>query len=171
MTQRQVDMWLTEESEKELMGLARVKRKLVPDDIARFVLFMASDEAGPVQTVSVLQMAAGLRGQSGLYICPRLTHSPNSRTGQTGPPHPSLFQSPARPQAGPDSIFNCAQQLMQLAGRFSHPYSQGNAVRHWAERRRKAHAQWHGQNNPEPVCCRVIPAGKQLQLIQLFLII
>jgi NAD(P)-dependent dehydrogenase (short-subunit alcohol dehydrogenase family) len=39
-------MWLTEESEKELMQRQCIKRKLVPDDIARFVLFMASDEAG-----------------------------------------------------------------------------------------------------------------------------
>ena len=38
-------MWLTEESEKELMQRQCVKRKLVPDDIARFVLFMASDDA------------------------------------------------------------------------------------------------------------------------------
>jgi len=45
MTERQISMWLTEESEKELMQRQCVKRKLVPDDIARFVLFMASDEA------------------------------------------------------------------------------------------------------------------------------
>ncbi len=45
MTERQVSMWLTEESEKELMQRQCVKRKLVPDDIAKFALFMASDEA------------------------------------------------------------------------------------------------------------------------------
>ena len=45
MTERQISMWLTEESEKELMQRQCVKRKLIPDDIARFVLFMASDEA------------------------------------------------------------------------------------------------------------------------------
>ena len=45
MTERQISMWLTEESEKELMQRQCVKRKLVPDDIARFVLFMASDDA------------------------------------------------------------------------------------------------------------------------------
>ena len=45
MTERQVSMWLTEESEKELMQRQCVKRKLVPEDIARFALFMASDEA------------------------------------------------------------------------------------------------------------------------------
>ena len=45
MTKRQVDMWLTPESEKELMDRQCIKRKLFPKDIARFVLFMASDEA------------------------------------------------------------------------------------------------------------------------------
>ena len=45
MTKRQVEMWLTPESEKELMDRQCIKRKLLPEDIARFVLFMASDEA------------------------------------------------------------------------------------------------------------------------------
>lgn len=46
MTQRQVDLWLTEDGEKELMTRQCLKRKLVPDDIAKVVLFFASDEAG-----------------------------------------------------------------------------------------------------------------------------
>ena len=46
MTERQISMWLTPESEKELMLRQCIKRKLVPEDIAKFVLFMASDEAG-----------------------------------------------------------------------------------------------------------------------------
>jgi len=54
MTQRQIDMWLTEESEKELMERQCIKRKLVPDDIARFVLFMASDEAGACSNQSYI---------------------------------------------------------------------------------------------------------------------
>ncbi len=45
MTESQVDMGLTPESEKELMDRQCIKRKLFPKDIARFVLFMASDEA------------------------------------------------------------------------------------------------------------------------------
>jgi len=45
MTERQISMWLTPESEKELMQRQCIKRKLVPEDIAKFVLFMASDEA------------------------------------------------------------------------------------------------------------------------------
>jgi len=45
MTQRQIDLWLDEESEAELMRRQCVQYKLVPDDIARVVLFFASDEA------------------------------------------------------------------------------------------------------------------------------
>ena len=45
MTKRQMDMWLTPESEKELMERQCIKRKLIPEDIANFVLFMASNEA------------------------------------------------------------------------------------------------------------------------------
>ena len=54
MTERQVDMWLTPESEKELMHRQCVKRKLIPEDIARFVLFMASDEAGACSNQSYI---------------------------------------------------------------------------------------------------------------------
>jgi D-xylose 1-dehydrogenase len=46
MTQRQMDLWLTPESEAELMQRQCLKRKLVPDDIARFTVFLASEEAG-----------------------------------------------------------------------------------------------------------------------------
>jgi NAD(P)-dependent dehydrogenase (short-subunit alcohol dehydrogenase family) len=45
MTQRQIEKWLTPESEAELMQRQCLKRKLVPDEIAKFTLFMASDEA------------------------------------------------------------------------------------------------------------------------------
>jgi len=46
MTQRQIDKWLTPEGEAELMKNQCLKRKLYPIDIARPVLFFASDEAG-----------------------------------------------------------------------------------------------------------------------------
>ncbi|MCB1885423.1 MAG: SDR family oxidoreductase [Geminicoccaceae bacterium] len=46
MTRRQIDMWLNEESEKELMQRQCLKRKLQPDEIARVVLFFASDDSG-----------------------------------------------------------------------------------------------------------------------------
>jgi NAD(P)-dependent dehydrogenase (short-subunit alcohol dehydrogenase family) len=46
MTQRQQDLWLTPESEAELMQRQCVKRKLVPDDIARVTLFFSADDSG-----------------------------------------------------------------------------------------------------------------------------
>lgn len=46
MTKRQVEKWLTPEGEQELMRRQCLKRRLVPDDVARTVLFFASDEAG-----------------------------------------------------------------------------------------------------------------------------
>jgi D-xylose 1-dehydrogenase len=46
MTQRQIDLWLTPEAEKELMQRQCLKRKLYPPEIAKVVLFLASGEAG-----------------------------------------------------------------------------------------------------------------------------
>jgi NAD(P)-dependent dehydrogenase (short-subunit alcohol dehydrogenase family) len=46
MTERQVEMWLTPESEAELMEHQCLKRKLYPDDVARVVLFMAAEDSG-----------------------------------------------------------------------------------------------------------------------------
>jgi len=45
MTKRQVEKWLTPEGEADLMRNQCLKRKLVPDDVARVVVFFASDEA------------------------------------------------------------------------------------------------------------------------------
>jgi NAD(P)-dependent dehydrogenase (short-subunit alcohol dehydrogenase family) len=45
MTQRQIEKWLTPEGEEELMSRQCLKRKLIPDEIAKFVVFLASDEA------------------------------------------------------------------------------------------------------------------------------
>ena len=46
MTQRQQNLWLTPAGEAELMQRQCLKRKLVPDDIARVVLFFAADDSG-----------------------------------------------------------------------------------------------------------------------------
>ena len=46
MTERQLELWVTPETEKEIFERQCLKRKLVPDDIARFVVFMASEDAG-----------------------------------------------------------------------------------------------------------------------------
>ena len=45
MTERQIELWLTPEGEKELMARQCLKRKLVPDDVARLTLFIASDDS------------------------------------------------------------------------------------------------------------------------------
>src|SRR5438445_4355601 len=46
MTQRQQDLWLTPDGEAEIMQRQCLKRKLMPDDIARVVLFFAADDSG-----------------------------------------------------------------------------------------------------------------------------
>jgi len=45
MTERQIQKWLTPESEKDLMKNQCLKRKLMPADIAKAVLFFASDQS------------------------------------------------------------------------------------------------------------------------------
>ncbi len=46
MTERQQSMWLDEAGERELMSRQCLKRKLYPDEIARVILFFASDDSG-----------------------------------------------------------------------------------------------------------------------------
>lgn len=46
MTQRQLDLWVTPEVEAEILKRQCLKRKIYPADIARPILFFASDEAG-----------------------------------------------------------------------------------------------------------------------------
>lgn len=46
MTERQIKLWLTPEGEEELMKRQCLKRKLVPEDMARVVLFFAADDSG-----------------------------------------------------------------------------------------------------------------------------
>lgn len=45
MTQRQLEKWLTKESEEALLKSQSLKKKLFPDDIARMVLFLAADDS------------------------------------------------------------------------------------------------------------------------------
>jgi NAD(P)-dependent dehydrogenase (short-subunit alcohol dehydrogenase family) len=45
MTQRQIEKWLTPEGEANLMKAQCIKRKLYPDDVARLVMFLASDDS------------------------------------------------------------------------------------------------------------------------------
>ena len=48
MTERQLTLWVTPETEKEIYANQCLKRRLVPDDIAKVVVFMCSDEAGAI---------------------------------------------------------------------------------------------------------------------------
>ena len=45
MTERQIEKWLTPEGEAELLRRQCLKRKLLPSEIARFTVFLASEEA------------------------------------------------------------------------------------------------------------------------------
>ncbi|BCM84725.1 SDR family NAD(P)-dependent oxidoreductase [Methylobacterium indicum] len=46
MTERQLALWVTPESDAEINARQCLKRKLVPADVARFAVFLASEEAG-----------------------------------------------------------------------------------------------------------------------------
>jgi NAD(P)-dependent dehydrogenase (short-subunit alcohol dehydrogenase family) len=54
MTERQVKLWLTQEGEQELLRRQCLKRKLVPEDIARVVLFFASDDSSACTSQSYI---------------------------------------------------------------------------------------------------------------------
>ena len=54
MTERQVRLWLTPESEQELLRRQCLKRTLTPEDVARVVLFFAADDSGACTSQSYL---------------------------------------------------------------------------------------------------------------------
>ena len=54
MTKRQIDLWLTPESERELMTQQCLKRRLMPDDIARAALFLASRQSSGMTAQSMI---------------------------------------------------------------------------------------------------------------------
>jgi NAD(P)-dependent dehydrogenase (short-subunit alcohol dehydrogenase family) len=45
MTERQITLWLTPEAEADLMKNQSLKQKLMPDDLARMVLWLAADDS------------------------------------------------------------------------------------------------------------------------------
>ena len=45
MTQRQIDLWLTQEAETKLLAAQCLKTKLVPGDVTRMVLWLAADDS------------------------------------------------------------------------------------------------------------------------------
>ncbi len=54
MTERQITLWLTPEGEQELLRRQCLKRKLLPEDIARVVLFFAADDSGACTSQSYI---------------------------------------------------------------------------------------------------------------------
>lgn len=48
MTERQLELWVTPETEKDLYKNQCLKRRLVPDDIARVAVFLTSNEASAI---------------------------------------------------------------------------------------------------------------------------
>ena len=48
MTERQLELWVTPETEKEIYANQCIKRPLVPDDIARVVVFLSSEDASAI---------------------------------------------------------------------------------------------------------------------------
>jgi D-xylose 1-dehydrogenase len=54
MTERQVKLWLTPEGEQELLRRQCLKRKLLPEDVARVVLFFAADDSSACTSQSYI---------------------------------------------------------------------------------------------------------------------
>ncbi len=48
MTERQLALWVTPETEQDIYRNQCLKRRLVPDDVARLVLFLSSDDASAI---------------------------------------------------------------------------------------------------------------------------
>lgn len=48
MTERQLELWVTLETEKDIYANQCIKRPLVPDDIARVVVFLSSEDASAI---------------------------------------------------------------------------------------------------------------------------
>ena len=54
MTERQLTLWLTPEADAMRAERQCLKRRLVPEDIARVALFLASEEAGAITAQSYI---------------------------------------------------------------------------------------------------------------------
>jgi D-xylose 1-dehydrogenase len=52
LTERQRRLWWTPEYEAEIMGRQALKRVVTPEDVARLVLFLASDDSGSITNQS-----------------------------------------------------------------------------------------------------------------------
>jgi NAD(P)-dependent dehydrogenase (short-subunit alcohol dehydrogenase family) len=54
LTKRQEQLWWTPEYEAEIMGKQALKRSLLPDDVVRMVLFLASDDSSAITNQSFI---------------------------------------------------------------------------------------------------------------------
>lgn len=54
MTERQIELWMSPEADKQRLEGQCLKRPLIPDDVARAALFFASDEAGAMTNQSYI---------------------------------------------------------------------------------------------------------------------
>jgi NAD(P)-dependent dehydrogenase (short-subunit alcohol dehydrogenase family) len=54
LTERQRKLWWTPEYEKEIMGRQALKRNVMPEDVARLVLFLASDDSASITNQSYI---------------------------------------------------------------------------------------------------------------------
>ena len=45
MTERQIALWLDDKGEEAILSNQALKRKMLPEDVAKAVLFLASDQA------------------------------------------------------------------------------------------------------------------------------
>jgi NAD(P)-dependent dehydrogenase (short-subunit alcohol dehydrogenase family) len=52
LTERQKRLWWTPDYEKEILGRQALKRSLLPEDVARLVLFLASDDSSAITNQS-----------------------------------------------------------------------------------------------------------------------
>jgi NAD(P)-dependent dehydrogenase (short-subunit alcohol dehydrogenase family) len=60
VTERQLRLWYTEAQADEMAARQLIRRRLLPDEIARAALFLASDDSGMI-TKQCLVVDAGLR--------------------------------------------------------------------------------------------------------------
>ena len=54
ITQRQLDHWLTPEAEQEMLEGQCLKRRLLPPELARMILFLAADDSSACTSQSYI---------------------------------------------------------------------------------------------------------------------
>jgi len=52
LTERQQRLWLTEEYKAEILGNQALKRMILPEEVARLILFLASDDSSAITNQS-----------------------------------------------------------------------------------------------------------------------